>query len=152
MLFEETRKIAKDVLGRRGFATLDIIANWRAIVGDDLSSISIPLEVKFPRGKGNNGILKIKVNGSAFAQYIAYKKPLILEKVNDYFGYEAVVEVKVIQGLYEEKEETLHEQTFSSDSITQDKLSPFIQNILTSVADDNLRKNLQRLAKTYIKP
>lgn len=88
---------AKKLLGKNGFVELDIITNWPDIAGENLAEHSHPQSIDFKRGQRNDGILNIAADSGAFAIEIAHKKKNIIEKINTYFGYGAVSDLRIIQ-------------------------------------------------------
>ena len=93
-----TERIAKPALGKRGFAGGEILARWSTIVGTELASFAVPLEVKFPRGKNAGATLLLRISSGAAATMLQLKTPLILERVNGFFGYKAIDKVQAAQG------------------------------------------------------
>lgn len=93
-----TGKAAGPALGKRGFATADVLTHWPTIVGGDLSAFAMPVRVKFPKGKSDQGTLVLRVMHGAAATLIHLKTPTVLERVNRFFGYNAVQRVEVSQG------------------------------------------------------
>lgn len=89
--------LAKQVLGKKGFVEVDILTNWGNIVGEELAQYSFPQKIDFKRGEKNNGILLLSVPAGAFALEIKHREKFILEKINTYFGYNAVSGLKIIQ-------------------------------------------------------
>ena len=93
-----TERVAKPALGKRGFAGGEILKRWSEIVGDDLATFAVPLEVKFPRGKNAGATLLLRIASGAAATMLQLKTPLILERVNGFFGYQAIDKVQAAQG------------------------------------------------------
>lgn len=91
-------RVAGPAMGKRGFGSASLIAHWPAIVGAELSTFACPLEVKFPRGKNDHATLMLRVAHGAAATLIHLKAPAVLERVNRFFGYNAVDRVQVSQG------------------------------------------------------
>lgn len=88
---------AQSILGKNGFVETDIISNWSEIVGDKLAQFSFPQKIDFPRNKKNNGCLHLTVPSGAFAVEIQHREKYILDKINTYFGYNAVSSLRIIQ-------------------------------------------------------
>jgi len=162
LISQDVRKIARNLLGKEGFATADIIADWQAVAGEKISECSVPLKIKFPRGKNQGGTLHILVAGGGFVQYISYQKPVILEKVNQYFGYDAVSDLKIIPGLYTRKNNAESEQVNKQssfipadndvdDSESTVPISETLKTVLDGMEDGDLKQHLLKLAKMYIK-
>lgn len=90
-------RIARKSAGRRGLPTAEILANWRSIVGPDLAPVTVPEQVTFPRGAGDGGTLKLRV-AAGFGPVVAQASPQILARLNTYFGYGAIVRLRMVQG------------------------------------------------------
>lgn len=93
-----TGKAAGPALASRGFGSADVISHWPTIVGGELSAFAAPVRVKFPKGKSDHGTLVLKVMHGAAATLIHLKTPSVLERVNRFFGYNAIHRVEVSQG------------------------------------------------------
>ncbi len=90
-------KVARSALGQRGFAENGIITDWPAIVGPTLAARSAPVKLAFPPGQRREATLTVRVGGS-LALELQHLEPLILERLNGYFGYRAVGRLKIQQG------------------------------------------------------
>lgn len=88
---------ARNVLGKNGFVETDIITNWGEIVGEQLAQYSFPQKIVFQRDRKNNGCLYLSVPSGAFAVEIQHREKYILDKINIYFGYNAVSSLKILQ-------------------------------------------------------
>lgn len=89
--------LAKMVLGKKGFVETDILTNWQDIIGEDLANFTSPLKIDFKPQQRLNGILHLEVPSGAFALEIQHKEKIILQKINTYFGYNAVSSIRIIQ-------------------------------------------------------
>ncbi|MEE6207510.1 MAG: DUF721 domain-containing protein [Alphaproteobacteria bacterium] len=89
--------IAKQLLGARGFMEIDLLTNWKYIVGDELAQFSLPQKLTFRKDERTDGSLTVSVLSGAFAMEIKQNEPRILEKINAYFGYKAVSKLKILQ-------------------------------------------------------
>ena len=93
-----TSKITRPLFGRRGFVHGALITDWPAIVGSAMSLHTMPLGIKFPKGERVGGVLEIKVAASAFSTQLQHLAPLVVERVNGYFGWRAVERLKLRHG------------------------------------------------------
>lgn len=89
--------LTKSLFGKKGFVEIDILTNWDKIVGTELAQYSFPQKIDFKREQKNNGILHLEVPSGAFALEIQHRERYILEKINTYFGYNAVSGLKILQ-------------------------------------------------------
>ena len=90
-----------DVSGRSfrrfGFVQSSIVSRWPDIVGDRYAKVSSPESIRFPTGKKAGGALTLLVDG-AYAPLIQHLTPMIVERVNRFFGYAAVNRIVFRQG------------------------------------------------------
>jgi hypothetical protein len=82
---------------RFGFVQSAVVSRWREIVGERYGQVSSPESIKFPAGKKSGGTLTLLVEG-AHAPLMQHLTPLIIERVNRFFGYPAVARISFRQG------------------------------------------------------
>jgi hypothetical protein len=82
---------------RFGFVQSAIVSRWSDIVGERYAKVSSPESIRFPTGRKGGGALTLLVDG-AHAPLIQHLAPLIIERVNRFFGYGAVDRVVFKQG------------------------------------------------------
>jgi hypothetical protein len=82
---------------RFGFVQHSIVSRWAEIVGERYSRASCPESIKFPAGKKAGGVLTLLVDG-AHAPLIQHLTPMIVERVNRFFGYAAIDRIVFRQG------------------------------------------------------
>ncbi len=93
----------------RGFATTAILTEWPAIVGAELAGFTMPDKVVWPRrvegqepGSGQRNwraegaTLVLRVDGPRAIE-VQHRSGTILDRVNTYFGYRAVAEMRILQ-------------------------------------------------------
>lgn len=80
-----------------GFVQHAIVSRWGEIVGERYARVSMPESIRFPQGKRAEGVLSLVVAG-AHAPMMQHIAPEIVERVNRFFGYPAVVRVAIRQG------------------------------------------------------
>jgi hypothetical protein len=89
-------ELALDVGGmafkRFGFVQGAVVARWQEIVGERYARVSTPESIRFPAGRKAGGTLTLAVEG-AHAPLLQHLGPMIIERVNLFFGYEAVTKV-----------------------------------------------------------
>lgn len=91
-------KAASPVLRKRGFAQGAIVGRWSEIVGPTLSTQCIPERLVFPRdGQAGGATLHIRAAG-AMALELQHLAPIVIERVNGFFGYAAVEKISLHQG------------------------------------------------------
>jgi hypothetical protein len=82
---------------RFGFVQGSIVSRWGEIVGGRYARVSSPESIRFPAGRKAGGVLTLLVEG-AHAPLIQHLTPMIIERVNRFFGYAAVNRIVFKQG------------------------------------------------------
>lgn len=79
---------------QQGFANSEILSRWTDIVGPEVAAHSEPIRINWPRPTSEDGAsepatLVLRVEGPA-ALEIQHLSALILERINRYFGWQAI--------------------------------------------------------------
>lgn len=82
---------------RFGFVQGSIVSRWADIVGERYAKVSTPESIRFPAGRKSSGVLTLMVEG-AHAPLMQHLTPMIVERVNRFFGYAAVNRIVFRQG------------------------------------------------------
>ena len=90
-------KITDASLKKRGFPNASIILAWPNIIGAELAKVTSPHSIKFPLNSRRDGTLIISTSG-AFSMNVEMAKVTIIDRVNLYFGYTAINNIRVLQG------------------------------------------------------
>ncbi len=101
-------KLTKKAFEKYGFSTAALLTDWAAIVGAELAKVTVPERLKWPRwvdvggevepgAEGRPGATLLLKVDSARALDVEYRRGELIERVNAYFGYRAVAELKVVQ-------------------------------------------------------
>ena len=93
----EVPHIAGAALGKRGFGEAQLVTQWEAVIGAELAEKLSPERLIFPRGERRNGTLRLRV-ASAFATEAQHLEPVLIERINAFFGYGAVARLALVQG------------------------------------------------------
>ena len=83
----------KGILKKSGYNYSEIISKWNMLVGKDISSCSYPKSIKMTKGD-TNGLLVLAVKrGNEIT--VEYSKKEIIDKINSYFGYRLINEIRL---------------------------------------------------------
>lgn len=88
--------LIKPAMKQRGFLSPRILLEWEKIVGPSFAQQCYPDRILFPRGGHHQGTLYLIIDPCSAFRF-EYIKDLILEKINTYFGYGAITQVKLFQ-------------------------------------------------------
>ena len=123
---------------RFGFVQGSIVSRWSEIVGVRYAKVSSPESIRFPMGKKAGGVLTLLVDG-AHAPLIQHLTPMIMERVNRFFGYAAVNRIVFKQG----------KPPAAPPKLARPQLRPVPKELgegLREIADPELRACLESLA------
>lgn len=90
-------EIGRTAFRKFGFVQSSVLTRWPEIVGERHARVCQPESIRFPPGEKGDGILQVVVV-PAHAPIIQHVIPEIIERVNRFFGYQAVIKVKLRQG------------------------------------------------------
>jgi len=96
---EHAARILSPALKRRGFAHAEVLQRWPEIAGSALAANSRPERLWWPKSEeeGDGATLHLLV-ASGWALEVQHLEPMIIERVNRFFGWRAVTRLKLRQG------------------------------------------------------
>ena len=83
----------KGILKKNGYNYSEIISKWDMLVGKEISAYSYPKSIKMNKGDSNGTLILAIKRGNEIN--IEYSKEEIMNKVNSYFGYKLISEIKL---------------------------------------------------------
>jgi hypothetical protein len=140
-------KTLTQAFAKQGFASTEIVTRWTEIVGADIADYSQPEKIQWSRTRAGQppeaGRLVLRVEGPT-ALEIQHLSGIILERVNRFFGWQAVGAIRLRQAPLRRKVRKAH-------PAPDPKLAARIMAGLGDVQDEKLREALARLGAA-IKP
>jgi len=119
----------KGILKRGGYNFSEIVNKWNILVGKEISNLSHPKSIKTSK-RDNKGLLVLNVKrGDEIV--IEYSKKDIINKVNSYFGYQLINEIRI--------------QTLNSE------IKKNQNKFFTKKFDNNLEKKINEIENEKIK-
>ena len=136
-----------DALKSQGFASTEIIARWADIVGPEIAGHSEPMKINWPRANSAGTLnedtpdpatLVLRVEGPA-ALEIQHLSAVILERVNRFFGWQAIGRIALRQAPLRRRERPRPPPP------PDPAVAARIAEGLPQVEDEDLRQALSRL-------
>jgi len=128
----------KGILKKNGYNYSEIISKWNMLVGKDISNLAYPKSIKMKNGDKNGTLILAIKRGDEIN--VEYSKNEIINKINSYFGYKLINEIKL--------------QAFNSavkkveNSNILKKFSKSYEEQINQVKNKNIRDSLSKLLKT----
>jgi len=138
-------QIGRTAFRRFGFVQSNVVTRWPEIVGETHAKVCAPEAIRFPPGEKAEGILQLVVV-PAHAPLIQHVIPEIMERVNRFFGYKAVVRVKIRQG--EVKPPPAQKSPAAPPSLKPIPME--LGESLRDIGDPELRTVLESLARSMV--
>ena len=121
-----------------GFVQHAVVSRWSEIVGERYAQVSVPESIRFPPGKRAGGVLALVVSG-AHAPMMQHIAPEIVERVNRFFGYEAVARLTIRHGAVKRAER-------AAPPPAPEPVPAELGDSLRGIADPELKAVLEALA------
>jgi hypothetical protein len=90
--------LTRKALDKRGFVDAAIVTEWPSIAGELIGRHSLPDRIRFPRDRSQPGTLYLILENGALATEVIHFQPVLLERINRFFGFKAVGDIKIIHG------------------------------------------------------
>ena len=129
----------KKILIKKGHIYSGTLDNWKYIVGEELFKVCYPKSFK-NSNKLNGSCLNIMVKRGSEVD-LEYSKKTIIKKINAYFGYNVVQNIRL--NTFEDR----YEKTTRKKVINATK-SEHIKKI-TNIKNDKIKNSLLELSKLY---
>ena len=83
----------RGILKKNGYNYSEIISKWNLLVGNDISERCYPKSIKMTRGDKSGTLILSVERGNEIN--VEYSKKEIISKINSYFGYKLVGEIRL---------------------------------------------------------
>ena len=127
----------KGILKKNGYNYSEIISKWNMLVGKDISSCSYPKSIKTTKGNSNKTLVIAVKRGDEIT--VEYAKKEIINKVNSYFGYQLLNEIRL------EAFSTKRERNRKTNSLI--KSSRKFKEKINKIKNENVRNSLSQFLK-----
>jgi len=128
----------KGILKKSGYNYSEIISKWSVLVGKDISSCTYPKSIKMKK-ENSNGTLVLAIKRGDEIN-IEYSKGEIINKINSYFGYKLINEIKLEAINFNSK------KTKNKNELR--KFSKNFEKKINEIKNKNIRNSLSQLLKT----
>ena len=128
----------RGILKKNGYNYSEIISKWNLLVGRDIANCCYPKSIKMTRGDKSGTLILSVERGNEIN--VEYSKKEIINKVNSYFGYKLINDIKL--------------QTFNSVNIKKkeknilSKSSKNLKDKINEIKSKNIRDSLSRFLDT----
>ena len=132
------RKLADAAFKRYGFAQQELVSHWPLIVGDGLAAICTPERMRWPKASDDSirkagGTVVVRAAAGCGLD-VQQSVPALLERINQFLGYQAVTTIKVTQS-----------HSLAAQKPKKTPIADLVSTRLDRVEDPELKAALARL-------
>ena len=128
----------KGILKKRGYNYSEIVSKWNLIMGNEIANSAFPKSIKMKKGNTNATLVLNIKRGDEIN--IEFSKREIINKVNSYFGYKLINEIR-LQAINSELIKDKNKNTLN-------KLSENYENKIKKIENENIKDSLLKYLKT----
>ena len=125
----------KGILKKNGYNYSEIISKWALLVGKEISKSAYPKSIKMNKGESKGTLILGIKRGDEI--YVEYSKKEIINKINSYFGYKLISNIKL--KTFRTKSEK------SKKNIISSKLSENLKIKINEIKSENIKNSLSQL-------
>ena len=134
-------KNIKKVINKKGHIYSETLNNWKYIVGENLFNICYPKSFKNSNKFGVSTLLVMVKRGNEVD--LEYSKKEIMNKMNSFFGYSVVENLKLTS--FDDEKIFPKIEKINDKNVTNDKY----QKKVKDVKNEKLKKSLLELTKVF---
>jgi len=128
----------KKLLKKGNYNFSNIVDNWSRMVGKDISNTCYPNTIKMGREMNNGTLVLNVIHGNELT--VEYGKQEIIDKINSFFGFKCIKEVKL---------KIVHKKKIFEQKLLTNKEKKNYNNKLNDVNNTDLKNSLNKLIEAY---
>ena len=125
----------KGILKKNGYNYSEIISKWNILVGDEISKCSYPKSIKMIKENSSTTLVIGVERGNEII--VEYSKKEIINKINSYFGYKLINEIRLLTINSKKKKEKKRKNLF--------KFSKDFEKKINRIKNKEIKKSLSQL-------
>ena len=134
-------KNLKKIINKKGHIYSETLSNWKNLVGNELFKVCFPKTFKNSNRFGVSTLVVMVKRGHEVD--VEYSKKNILDKMNNFFGYDVVEKLKFISFDDEKKTNSSNETKSNNVAISR------YRDKIKDVRNEKIKKSLTELTKVY---
>lgn len=139
--------VLEPVLARRAGMTLDLLRAWPELAGEEFRHKTRPEKIDWPKRVHDDDPFQpatlVVACDSASALFFLHEQPAILERVNLFFGFQAIRRIRIVQKPVETAPASKTPDAMKLSKEEEVRLS----TMLEAIHDPDLKKTLSRLGR-----
>jgi len=125
----------KGILRKNGYNYSEIISKWNFLVGKEIANCSIPKSIKMSKSSKSGTLILFVKRGEEIN--VEFSKQKIIDKINSYFGYKLIEQVRLQTYNSNRKKEKKKNILNKSSKLFKDKIN--------EIKNEDIRDSLFKL-------
>ena len=134
-------KNLKKIINKKGHIYSETLSNWKYLVGNELFKVCFPKTFKNSNRFGVSTLVVMVKRGHEVD--VEYSKKNILDKMNNFFGYDVVEKLKFISFDDEQKTNSSNETKSNNVAISR------YRDKIKDVRNEKIKKSLTELTRVF---
>ena len=134
-------KNLKKIINKKGHIYSETLSNWKYLVGNELFKVCFPKTFKNSNRFGVSTLVVMVKRGHEVD--VEYSKKNILDKINNFFGYDVVEKLKFISFDDEQKTNSSNETKSNNVAISR------YRDKIKDVRNEKIKKSLTELTRVF---
>ena len=134
-------KNLKKIINKKGHIYSETLSNWKYLVGNELFKVCFPKTFKNSNRFGVSTLIVMVKRGHEVD--VEYSKKNILDKMNNFFGYDVVEKLKFISFDDEQKTNSSNETKSNNVAISR------YRDKIKDVRNEKIKKSLTELTRVF---
>ncbi len=143
------RPIVKDVISAEDMVEIDILLNWKYIIGEQIAAFCFPVKAKF-NSRENIRTLFVEVPAGGYALELQHCEEIVLDKLNSYFGYKAVHKLNISQNIKRKPVTSFVQKNAKKEKKIKESEKQWLEIIVKDIKDERLKEILIKLGESII--
>ena len=128
----------KKLLKKGSYNFSNIIDNWSKMVGSNIASTCYPSTIKMGKEMNNGTLVLNVIHGNELT--VEYSKQEIIDKINSFFGFKCIKEVKL---------KIAQERDKNKQKLPMNRIKKKYNNELNDIKNEGLKSSLNKLIVAY---
>lgn len=139
------------ICAKRGFGSASLLSWWPDIVGTDYEKSTFPESINWPKRHDQRGadaalaVLTVRVLPSQ-ALFFQHEVPQVLERINQFLGYQAIGRVRIVQGKIKLPEDSKRNKMV----VLSDDQKAHLDAQISEIGSDELQAALKKLGAAIL--
>ena len=134
-------KNLKKIINKKGHIYSETLSNWKYLVGNELFKVCFPKTFKNSNRFGVSTLVVMVKRGHEVD--VEYSKKNILDKMNNFFGYDVIEKLKFIS--FDDEQKTSSSCEIKANNVAISKYRDKIKD----VRNEKIKKSLTELTKVF---